>query len=236
MSKNGFYSYNGSVRKIPCSVQDYVFSDVNLGQAFKCFAALNSENSEVWFFYVSTEDDTGEISRYVIYNYEEQSWSIGSMVRYSWLDAGIENKPRAAGGAYSTAQVYVHETGFNDDSSAMSNVYIESADIDLGDGENFMFVKKMIPDIKFSTTAGVSNTPAMNIVVKRRNYNSESLSTDSTTQITNSTSFANLRTRARQMVLRFESDDDNSVEANKKDYKWRLGNTRIDLQTSGRRG
>ena len=120
--------------------------------------------------------------------------------------------------------------------SAMSNVYIESADIDLGDGENFMFVKKMIPDIKFSTSVGVSNTPAMNIVVKKRNYNSESLSTDSTSQITNSTTFASLRTRTRQMVLRFESDDDNSVEANKKDYKWRLGNTRLDMQPSGRRG
>jgi len=236
MSKNGFYYYNGAVKRLPCSVQDYVFSDLDLGQAFKCFAALNSENAEVWFFYVSTEDDTGEISRYAMYNYEEQTWSIGSLVRYSWLDAGIENKPRAAGGAYSTSQIYVHETGFNDDTSAMSNVYIESADIDLGDGENFMFVKKMIPDIKFSTSAGVSNTPAMNIVVKKRNYNSESLSTDSTSQITNSTTFASLRTRTRQMVLRFESDDDNSVEANKKDYKWRLGNTRLDIQSSGRRG
>ena len=158
------------------------------------------------------------------------------MVRYSWLDAGIENKPRAGGGTSAAGYIYVHETGFNDGSSSMDNVYIESADIDLGDGENFMFVKKMIPDIKFSTSAGVSVTPAMNIVVKRRNYNSESLSTDSTTQVTSSTNFASLRTRARQMVLRFESDDDNSVDANKKGYKWRLGNTRIDMQPSGRRG
>ena len=108
---------------------------------------------------------------------------------------------------------------FNDDDSAMSDVFIESTDIDLADGENFMFVKKIIPDIKFSTSTGVSNTPAMNIVVKRRDYNADTLSTDSTSQITTSTRFTNLRTRTRQVVLRFESDDDNSVEANKKDYK-----------------
>ena len=236
MSKNGFYYYNGAVKKLPCSVQDYVFSDLNLTQAFKCFASLNAENSEVWFWYASEEDDTDEISRYVIYNYEEQSWSIGSLVRYSWLDAGIEDKPVVGGKVSGDGVIYVHETGFNDDSSAMSNVFIESADIDLGDGENFMFLKKLIPDIKFSTTRGVSNTPAVNMVIKRRNYNAESLSTDSTSQITNSTTFTNVRTRTRQMVLRVESDDDNSVEANQKDFKWRLGNTRLDMQPSGRRG
>jgi hypothetical protein len=115
-------------------------------------------------------------------------------------------------------------------------VFIESADIDLADGENFMFIKKLIPDIKFSTTTGVSNTPAMNIVVKRRDYNNDTLSTDSTSQITTSTRFTNLRTRTRQVVLRFESDDDNSVEANKKNYKFRVGDTRLDIQPSGRRG
>ena len=236
MSKNGFYYYNGAVKKLPCSVQDYVFSDLNLTQSFKCYASLHAEHSEVWFWYVSKEDDTEEISRYVIYNYEESTWSIGKLVRYSWLDAGIEDKPIAAGKVSDAGVVYLHESGFNDDDSAMSDVFIESADIDLADGENFMFVKKLIPDIKFSTTTGISNTPAMNIVVKRRDYNADTLSTDSTSQITTSTRFTNLRTRTRQVVLRFESDDDNSVEANKKDYKFRVGNTRLDIQPSGRRG
>ena len=236
MSKNGFYYYNGAVKKLPCSVQDYVFSDLNLTQSFKCYASLHAEHSEVWFWYVSKEDDTEEISRYVIYNYEESTWSIGKLVRYSWLDAGIEDKPIAAGKVSDAGVVYLHESGFNDDDSAMSDVFIESADIDLADGENFMFVKKLIPDIKFSTSTGVSNTPAMNIVVKRRDYNADTLSTDSTSQITTSTRFTNLRTRTRQVVLRFESDDDNSVEANKKDYKFRVGNTRLDIQPSGRRG
>ena len=236
MSKNGFYYYNGSVKKLPCSVQDFVFSDVNLEQAFKCYASLDAEHSEVWFWYPSLEDDTGEISRYVIYNYEESTWSIGSLVRYGWLDTGIEDKPLATAKVSGEGVIYVHESGFNDDDSAMSNVFIESVDIDISDGENFMFVKKLIPDIKFSTKLGVSNTPSMNIVIKRRDYNVDTLSTDSTNEISSTTRFTNLRTRTRQVVLRFESDDDNSVTANIKDFKFRVGDTRLDIQPSGRRG
>ena len=233
MSKSGFYFYNGSVQKLPCSVQDYVFSDLNLSQAYKCHLALNSEFSEVWFFYPSLEDDTNEISRYVIYNYEEQSWSIGSLVRYAWLDAGIENKPIASGTSASTSYLYTHESGFNNDLSAMDGVFIESADIDIADGENFAFVKKVIPDVLFATQTGTSPTPAMNIVVKSRDFNGDSLTTNSTTQVTSTSTFSSLRARSRQLVLRFESDDDN--ENDRKDYRWRLGATRLDVQPSGRR-
>jgi hypothetical protein len=236
MSKNAFYFYNGSVQKLPCSVQDYVFDDLNLGQAFKCHTVVNAEFSEVWFFYPSLEDDTEEISRYAIFNYEEQTWSIGKLVRYAWLDAGIEDKPRATGSVSGSQYVYLHETGYNDDTDSMDGVFIESGDIDLGDGDSFQFIKKIVPDVQFDTSRGISNTPAINAVIKRRNYPGESLTTDSTTQITPTTTFGGLRTRTRQMAIRFESDDDNSVEANKKDYKWRVGNTRLDIQASGRRG
>ena len=233
MSKNAFYLYNGSVQKLPCSVQDYVFSDLDLSQAYKCHVAINSEFSEVWFFYPSLEDDTNEISRYVIYNYEEQSWSIGSLVRYAWLDAGIENKPIASGTSSSTSYLYTHESGFNNDTIAMDGVFIESADIDIADGENFAFVKKVIPDVLFATQTGTSPSPAMNIVVKSRDYNGDSLTVNSTTQVTTSSTYSNLRARSRQLVLRFESDDDNEVD--RKDYRWRLGSTRLEVQPSGRR-
>lgn len=235
ISKKGFFFYNGAVQQLPCSVQEYVFNDLDLSQAFKCHTALNAAFSEVWFFYPSIEDDTGEVSRYAIYNYIENSWSIGKLVRYAWLDAGIEDKPIAAGQGSGTNYLYEHETGFNNDTDAMQSVYIESADIDIADGQNFAFVKKIIPDVAFVSTVGTSQTPTMNIVVKRRNYPSESLTTDSTNQITNSTTFADVRTRTRQVVMRFESDDDVSVAANNKDFKWRLGKTRIDVQPSGRR-
>ena len=235
ISKKGFFFYNGAVQQLPCSVQEYVFNDLDLSQAFKCHSALNAAFSEVWFFYPSLEDDTGEISRYAIYNYAENSWSIGKLVRYAWLDAGIDDKPIAAGQASSTNYLYEHENGYNNDSSAMEDVYIESADIDIADGQNYAFVKKIIPDVAFVSTLGTSQTPTMNIVLKRRNYPSESLTTDSTNQITNASTYADVRARTRQVVMRFESDDDVSVAANNKDFKWRVGKTRIDIQPSGRR-
>lgn len=234
MSKNAFYVYNGSVQKIPCTVQDYVFSDLDLDQAFKAHATLNSAFSEVWFFYPSIEDGTGEISRYVIYNYEEKSWSIGSLIRYAWLDTGIEDKPLATTKVSSSNYLYIHESGFNDDESSMDGVFIESGDLNIGDGENFTFVKQVIPDIKFFITTDTNPTPAINFVLKNRDYNGESLTTSATTQVTSTSTISSLRSRSRQIVFRFESDDDN-VESDRKNYKWRLGATRLNVVSSGRR-
>lgn len=233
-SKTGFYFYNGSVQKLPCTVQEYVFEDLDLGQAFKCHMGINSEFSEMWFFYPSLTDGTGEISRYVIYNYEENHWSIGSLVRYSWMDAGIEDQPVASVTTSSGNCLFDHETGFDDYNDPMSNVFIESADLDISDGENFAFVKRVIPDVAFIKQAGISNSPAMNFVLKRRDFPGQSLTTDSTTQVTETSTINSLRSRARQVVLRFESDDDN-VSGNQLGYKWRVGSTRLDLQQSGRR-
>jgi len=234
MSKKGFYFYNGSVQKLPCSVQDYVFSDLDDTQAFKCFAGLNEEFSEIWFFYPSVTDNETEISRYAIYNYEEGSWSIGTLERYSWLAAGVLDKPLAAGEESSIKRIYEHEKGFNDDESAMDGVFVESADIDIADGDRFVFLKRILPDILFVNQIGTSQSPAINVVVKRRDFNNQTLATDSTTQITPSSTFGSLRSRARQFVLRFESDDDNAVN-DRKNYKWRLGSTRVEIQPSGRR-
>ena len=234
MSKKGFYFYNGAVQKLPCSVQDYVFGDLDEGQAYKCFGGLNEEFSEVWFFYPSLTDNETEISRYVIYNYEENLWSIGSLERYAWLSAGVFNKPLSAGEASSTKYIYEHEKGFNNDTSSMDGVFIESADIDISDGDRFAFLKRILPDILFVNDTGTSQDPAVNIVVKRRDFSNQTLTTDSTTQITSSTTYGSLRSRGRQFVFRFESDDDNA-ETDRKNYKWRLGSTRVEIQPSGRR-
>jgi len=233
-SKNGFYFYNGAVQRVRCTVQEYVFNDLDLGQAFKCVMGVNSAYNEIWFFYPSIEDGTGEISRYVTYNYLDEAWSIGKLTRYAWIDQGINDKPLAGltmDGSYALVQ---HEVGYDNDSDPMTGVYVESADIDIGDGDEFAFVKKIIPDMAFTVDPAVSNTPVMNIVLKRRNFPGDSLVTDSTSQITQSTQFNSVRTRGRQMVLRFESDDD-AASINQKGYKWRLGATRVDIQPSGRR-
>ncbi len=233
-SKTSFYFYNGSVQKLPCSVQEYVFNDLELDQAFKCHMGINSEYGEMWFFYPSKEDGTGEISRYVIFNYEENSWSVGSLVRYSWLDAGIEDLPLAGAQTSGTNCVFEHEIGYDDNGSPMDGVFVESADIDISSGEQFTFIKKLIPDMEFIQPTGTTNTPAMNVVLKRRNFPNDTLVTDSTSQITPTFTFSNVRTRSRQVVIRFESDDDNTAD-NRLGYKWRIGTTRLDIQPSGRR-
>ena len=233
-SKTGFYVYTGAIKKLPCSVQEYVFEDLDLSQAFKCHMGLNSEFGEMWFFYPSKEDGTGEISRYVIYSYEEQTLSIGSLVRYSWLDAGIKDTPLSAAQESGQSLIYEHETGYNNNQAAMTNVFVESADIAIGDGDNFFFIKQIIPDVAFVSDGSESNTPAMNIVLKRRDYPGQSLSTDSTTQVTGTSTYTDVRSRARQLVLRFESDDD-ATGTDQLGYKWRLGSTRIEIQPSGRR-
>jgi len=233
-SKTGFYFYNGAVQKVPCSVQEYIFDDLDLGQAFKCHMGVNAEYGEVWFFYPSIEDGTGEISRYAIFNYEENHWSIGSLTRYAWLDAGIEDLPFATATNSSSQCVFQHETGYDAYEDAMTGVFIESADIDISSGDSFTFVKEILPDMRFVVESGISNTPAMNIVLKRRDYPGDSLITDSTNQITQTTKFKNVRTRSRQIVLRFESDDD-AQAVDQKGYKWRIGSTRLELQPSGRR-
>ncbi|HEY7823533.1 MAG TPA: hypothetical protein VIG24_11885, partial [Acidimicrobiia bacterium] len=233
-SKNGFFFYNGAVQQLRCTVQEYVFNDLDLSQAFKCVMGVNAAFNEVWFFYPSIEDGTGEISRYVTYNYLDQVWSIGKLTRYAWVDAGLNDLPIAGATVNGDYCLIEHESGFDDNEDAMTGVYIESADVDLSDGEQFAFVRKLIPDMAFTTDPAVSNTPSMNIVIKRRNYPGEALTTDSTSQITQGTTFKNVRSRGRQIALRFESDDDASP-IDQKGYKWRLGATRVDIQPSGRR-
>ena len=225
MSYNNFYIYNGSVQTIPCTVHNYVFGDINLGQSFKFHAFTISDKNEVGWFYCSASST--EIDRYVIYNYIENIWIYGSLTRTAWLDAGIENYPRAVNGGY----LYQQETGFNDDGSPMTNVFIESSDFDIGDGEQFTFIRKIIPDFKFLQNTNAGN---INIVVKTRNFPGDSLTTNSTNAITETTTQAYVRGRARQMVLRFESDDD-ATNGGNLDIGWRLGATRIDTRPDGKR-
>jgi len=233
-SKTGFYYYNGSVQRLTCPIQEYVFNDLDLSQAFKSFMAVNNEFNEVWFFYPSIEDGTGEISRYAIYNYQDDTWSIGQLVRYAWIDTDISDLPLAGAQLGGDFYLVEHENGYDDDDSPMTGVFIESADIDLADGEQFAFVKKLIPDIAFIEDSRISSTPAMNIVMKSRNFPGDTLTTDSTSQILENTTFKSVRARGRQIVLRFESDDD-ADPVNQSGFKWRLGATRIDVQPSGRR-
>ena len=226
MSYNNFYIYNGSVQTLPCTVQNYVFSDINLTQSFKINAFTITDKNEVGWFYCSSS--SSEIDKYVIYNYAENVWFYGSLSRTAWLDAGIENYPRAVANGY----LYQQEIGFDDDGSPMTNVFIESSDFDIGDGEQFSFIQRIIPDFKFIQNNNENGS--VNIVVKTRNYPGDSLAVNSTSAIQASTQQSFIRGRARQMVLRFESDDDAPNNGNL-GVGWRLGATRIDIRTDGKR-
>ena len=225
MSYNNFYVYNGSVQHLPCSVHNYVFNDINLTQSFKINAFTIADKNEVGWFYCSAS--SSEIDRYVIYNYAENIWFYGQLVRTAWLDAGIENYPRAVGNSY----LFQQEKGFNDDGSPMTNVFIESSDMDIGDGEQFSFIKRIIPDYKFIQD---DNNGNVNVVLKTRNFPGDSLTTNSTSAINSSTQQVFVRSRSRQMALRFESDDDATNDGNLS-IGWRLGATRVDIKPDGKR-
>ena len=221
MDRENFYVYTGRVQVIPCTLLRYVFDDINLEQSFKCFAASNKMFDEVFWFYPTA--DSTEIDRYVKFNFTENTWDLGTLSRTAWVDYGIHDNPRASGIANSTNFVYIHETGDDDDGSAMTS-FIESADFDLGDGEQFMFVSRLIPDIDITST---SSSASVDYILKTRDYPGDSLTTNSTNAVTASTQQSFLRSRSRQAALRIESSTTNVT--------WTLGDLRLDLRPDGRR-
>jgi hypothetical protein len=224
MDKGNFYTYNGAVQPLQCSVLDHVFSNLNLSQAYKVFAAENNAHSEVTWFYPIGTGDT-EITNYVTYNYAENLWSVGTLVRGAWIGAATRDNPLASSVITTTDANYLydHETGYDDDGSAMT-AYIESGDLELSDGEVFTFIKRIIPDFNFS---GSSGEASLDITLKGSNFPLEDASTLSTSTITNSSTQAFVRTRARHSIVRLESSGAG--------YGWRLGDLRLDMRTDGRR-
>ena len=174
MGANEFYVYQGSVQRMPCTVRDYIFNDFNFDQAEKVVAGVNSEHSEVWWFYPSANiDESGayqntDVDRYVIYNYQEQVWSVGKLNRTAWLDRGLFNFPMAAG---TDGHLYEHERGFDDgeyEPARAISAYIESSPFDIGEGDKFMFIKKIIPDVTFKDST--TDSPYVNLELSTEQY------------------------------------------------------------------
>ena len=219
MDIENFYAYTGRLQTLPCTVLKYVFDDINLEQSRKFFAAPNRLFDEIFFFYVSSS--ASEIDRYVKFNYTEGTWDIGTLSRTAWVDVGIHQKPRGSGVVSDNSFVFIHENGDSDDGSAM-NSYIESSDFDLQDGNNFMFVSKIIPDIELAgTDAEVS------YIVKTRDYPSSTAVTEATASVLVDTKKADIRCRGRTGVLRISSAGTTTA--------WTLGETRLDMRPDGRR-
>ena len=174
------------------------------------------------------------IDRYIVYNYDENVWSIGQLSRNAWLDEGVFDKPIAT---YETSSntncIFNHEVGNDDDGSAMQNVFIESSDFDLNEGEEFQHISRLIPDVKFTgTDATGSSGQKIDFVLKRRNFPGEDLTTVSTSSCFSNTTKIDTRLRGRQAVLRVQSNDDDTTDTG---MSFRLGATRLDVKPDGKR-
>tara|TARA_R100000234_G_scaffold38366_2_gene22727 strand:+ start:2789 stop:4675 length:1887 start_codon:yes stop_codon:yes gene_type:complete len=232
MDKKGFYVYTGQVQTLPCSVKDYVFSDINVTQSFQIFAFINKAFNEVGWFYCSAASSS--IDRYVTYNYNENVWSIGQLDRCAWLDEGVFDKPIASYTTSNTSYLYNHEVGNDDDGSAMQNVFIESSDFDIDPaGEVFSAVSRIIPDVNFIGDAATGSTgQKLDFVLKKRDFPGDDLSTVTTASCFSTTTKIDTRLRARQVVLRVQSND---TDTNEIGMSFRLGATRLDVKPDGRR-
>jgi len=215
IGQHNFYMYDGSVKPLPSTVRTYVFNDINKTQRSKMVAGLNQAFHEVWWFYPS--ESSTENNKYVMYNYAEGVWSLGAMGRSAWVDRGTFRLPI---GVSDTGVVYDHEKGNTEDGTAMVS-YIESAEFDLGEGDELFSLHKIIPDI--SQDAG-----SVDISFDAKLYPNDAAKAYGPFTVTPTTEKINTRLRARQISIKFTSDA-------LLDEKWRLGTSRIDIKPAGRR-
>jgi len=244
MGTDKFYAYSGRVDTLPCTLKQYIFDDINREQSDLFFAGTNNEYNEVVWFYVS--EGSQDIDRYVIYNHQENIWYYGTLERTSWLDAGVTDYPIAVNDGW----VYAHEKG-NDNGQPLGAAplpitsYIESADMDIGDGDKFILINRVIPDVNFTDSdtvnkiTGQALTPEVDITVGVRKFpgalpsTSDVSGTSNTKPVVTSatidqyTNQVFLRARGRQMNFKIESDGIG--------VQWQLGYPRVDGREDGKR-
>jgi hypothetical protein len=232
MGLRDFFVYTGRVQELPSSVKDYVFGDINLAQAEKIQAGTIKDFGEVIWFYCSADAD--EIDRYVIFNSFEKCWYFGTLSRTAWLDSSSRDYPIGANSG--DFKIYNHELGLNDGegtSPSGISAYVESADFEIGDGDRFQFISRIIPDISFF--GSTDPAPAATFSLKPRNFSGSAYGTSDTSTITGTkmvdvqefTEEAYVRVRGRQVAFRVESSGTN--------ISWKLGVPRIDIRPDGRK-
>jgi len=241
MGVDKFYMYDGRVQTLNCDLRRFVFGDLNQEQALQVFSGTNEGFNEIWWFYCSA--DSTAIDKYVVYNYVERIWYYGTMNRTAWLDSGLQPYPIAANyfSATSTGNLINHETGLNDDTTGTPvalDAYISSSEFDIGDGHNFGFVWRVIPDLTFenaeSTPAGALPSVSMTLQGLVNSGSgvtstaSQPVSKSSTYVITEQfTGQIYTRMRGRQLIFKIASNQINTC--------WQLGAPRIDIRPDGRR-
>jgi hypothetical protein len=239
MGKDRFYMYSGRVEVLPCALRQYIFADINQDQAYQVFAGANEGFNEVWWFYVSQSSGNTVVDKYVIYNYLDRVWYYGSMSRTAWLQTGTQPYPIAAD--YNSRLLY-HEDG-NDDLSTSATLpieaYVQSSDFDIGDGHNFGFVWRILPDVNFNGSS--TNGPTVTMTVKPRQNSGTPYGVADSPQVQSAQNYTTIpqytiqefdgqvytRLRGRQMSFRIESTGVGVA--------WQLGSPRIDIRPDGRR-
>ena len=227
MGVDTFYIYSGQTQQLPCTVKDKVFLDLNVEERNKVHVGANTEFSEVWWFYPSASST--EIDKYVIYNYLENIWYFGTLARQAWLDRGIRSLPIATGGQY----LFNHETGFDDDGSAMTS-FVESAPMALGGAERFASINRIVPDISFAGSTSIN--PQVDFTIKARTHSGSGFTqTDdsntsqrtATTPVEVYTEKLDVRVRGRTFAMR--------VEATEIGTSFKLGSPQVNIVQDGRR-
>ena len=238
MGVDKFYKYDGRIQTMRCDLRQYIFQDINLGEQAQFFAGTSEGFNEVWWFYCSAASTT--IDKYVVYNYAEDIWYYGEMGRTAWVDSGLNEYP--IGATYSNNLVF-HEYGVDDNISgtpAAIDSFITSSEFDIGDGHNFGFVWRLIPDITFRGSSAA--TPQVTMTLKPlqssgSGYNTPeseggvnygAVSRTATVPIEQFTQYVYIRVRGRQMSFK--------VQGTQVGLQWQLGAPRIDIRPDGRRG
>jgi hypothetical protein len=231
MSQDSFYLFDGTVKKLPCTVEQFVFNNINQTAAENAFAGHNGEYNEILWFY--PREGSSQINAIVAYNYLEGIWWTGTLARTSWIDrevydnpigteydaTAIANNETIVGLTNGASTVYLHETGNDADGQAMT-AYVKSGSVEIGEGNDILFVQKLIPDIQ-------NQSGVLNMDLEFKYYPNNSNSVIKTTTFTDSTDFVSLRGRGREFTV--------NVVSNTTGTAWRLGTQRFDVQPDGRR-
>jgi hypothetical protein len=238
MGVDKFYKYDGRTQTLRCDLREYIFSDINQSQYEQVFASTNEGFNEIWFFYCSANSFT--IDKYVVYNYDEDAWYYGYMARTAWLDSGLRNYPLAATYNYNIVN---HEQGVDDNTTATTlpiEAFITSSEFDIGDGHNFGFVWRILPDITFRGSTANNPQATMYLMPLQNSgsgYNTPPsvggsdnglVTRTATIPVEQFTGQINTRVRGRQMAFKIDSDA--------LGVTWQLGAPRMDIRPDGRRG
>ena len=231
MSQDSFFLFDGSVKKLPCTVEQFIFNNINVTGSENAFAGHNGEFNEIMWFYPRTGSD--QINAIVAYNYLEGTWWTGTLARTTWIDREVYDNPIAteysptatanneviSGLTDGASSVFLHETGNNGDGQAIT-AFVKSGVVQIAQGDEFAFVSKIIPDIE-------DQEGVLNAKLEFKNYPNNSTSVTKTTSFTDTTDFVSLRGRGREFTV--------NVVSNTTGTAWRLGTQRFDIQPDGRR-